>query len=166
MKIEECMAQYGDYLYRIAYMYTKDPHIAEEVIQDVFMKYHRTNQFDGRASLKTYLTRMTINCCHDHMRWWKVRTPQFLQPARRAEQGTEYVMIAQVEKDEIVAALLKLPVKYREVVFLFFYDDLTVKEISELIHIPVSTVTTRLQRAKEKLRQLLSPSDWEVLRDA
>lgn len=166
MKIEECMAQYGDYLYRIAYMYTKDAHIAEEVLQDVFMKYYRTNQFDGRATLKTYLTRMTINCCHDHMRWWKMRTPQFLQPSKKAERATEQLMLAQVEKDEIVSALLKLPVKYREVVFLYFYDDLTVKEIGELLHIPVSTVTTRLQRAKGKLKELLSPSDWEVLRDA
>ena len=166
MKIEQCMEQYGDYLYRIAYMYTKDPYIAEEVIQDVLMKYYQTNQFEERASLKTYLTRVTINCCHDHMRWWKVRTPQFLQPVKKAEQATEKLMVAQVEKDEIIAALFKLPVKYREVIFLYFYDDMSVKEIAELLHIPVSTVTTRLQRAKGKLKQLLSPSDWEVLRDA
>lgn len=166
MKIEDCMAQYGDYLYRIAYMYTKDPFIAEEVIQDVFMKYYSTNQFDGRASLKTYLTRMTINCSHDHIRWWKVRTPQFLQPAKKAERATETLIVAQVEKDEIISALLRLPVKYREVIYLYFYDDLSVKEIAELIHIPVSTVTTRLQRAKLKLKDVLSPSDWEVLRDA
>ena len=134
--------------------------------KDVLMKYYQTNQFEERASLKTYLTRVTINCCHDHMRWWKVRKPQFLQPVKKAEQATEKLMLAQVEKDEIIAALFKMPVKYREVIFLYFYDDLSVKEVAELLHIPVSTVSTRLQRAKGKLKELLSPSDWEVLRDA
>ena len=103
----------------------RTPYIAEEVIQDVFIKYYRMNQFDGRASLKTYLTRVTINCCHDHMRWWKVRTPQFLQPVKKAEQATEKLMLAQVEKDEIIAALFKMPVKYREVIFLCFIHYLT-----------------------------------------
>ena len=164
--IEQVIDEYGNYLYRIAYMMTKDVQIAEEVVQDTFMKFYQSNQFQQNASLKTYLTRIAINCCHDHLRWWKIRKPQLFKMQKTSEHAAEHTVIKQLEKDEMIALIFTLPTTYREVIVLYYFDDLSVSEIAQILHIPVSTVTTRLQRAKHKLKPLLSSAEWEVLRDA
>ena len=79
MELERYMEQYGDYLYRIAYMYTKDRQAAEEVVQDVFMKLYETQQFEGKSSEKTYLTKMTINRSYDYLRKWKAKKAQLVE---------------------------------------------------------------------------------------
>lgn len=167
MEIDDYVEQYGDYLYRIAYVYTKDKQLAEEVVQDVFMKFYQAaHQFEGRAALKTYLTKITINCSYDHLRKWKTRTISFWEYLSKSNPTSESFVIEQQERDEIITALLTLPLKYREVIMLYYYDDLSVAEIAALIHIPASTVTTRLQRARTKLKAILPAQNWEVLRDA
>ena len=67
--LEQIVEQYGEYLYHLNYLYMKDFQLAEEVTQDVLMKYllHK-DVFRKDASLKTYLTRIAINCCHDELR--------------------------------------------------------------------------------------------------
>ena len=164
--IDYYVEQYGDYLYRIAYVYTKDQHAAEEVVQDVFIKLYETNQFEGKSSEKTYLTKMTINRCYDYLRKWKVKKAQLFEYFTKSVASSEQVVIEQQERDEIVEAILTLPLKYREVLLLYYYDDLSVAEIASCIHIPQSTVATRLQRARTKLKEQLPKMEWEVLRDA
>lgn len=166
MELERYMEQYGDYLYRIAYMYTKDRQAAEEVVQDVFIKLYQTQQFEGKSSEKTYLTKMTINRSYDYLRKWKAKKAQLVEYFLGREQSAEQHVVAGQERDEIVEAILKLPLKYREVVLLYYYDDLSVAEVALYIDAPESTVATRLQRARMKLKEHLPSIEWEVLRDA
>lgn len=162
--IEELIDTYSDYLYRIAFIYTKDEKVAEEVVQDVFWKYYQTQQYDGRASVKTYLTKMTINRSYDYLRSWKNKKALLIETFTNAK-GADTEAIQKEERGEITAAVLKLPVKYREVLLLYYYEDLQVAEIAELCKLNVSTVKTRLQRARAKLKPLLLEIEWEVLRD-
>ena len=162
--IEELIDTYSDYLYRIAFIYTKDEKVAEEVVQDVFWKYYQTQQYDGRASVKTYLTKMTINRSYDYLRSWKNKKALLIETFTNAK-GADTEAIQKEERGEITAAVLKLPVKYREVLLLYYYEDLQVAEIAELCKLSVSTVKTRLQRARTKLKPLLLEIEWEVLRD-
>ena len=166
MDIEYYVEQYGDYLYRIAYIYTRDRQAAEEVVQDVFIKLYETQQFEQKSSEKTYLTKMTINRCYDYLRKWKARKAQLIHYFLKQEQSGEQVFIEHEERDEIVEAILKLPLKYREVLLLYYYDDLSIAEVASYIKIPESTVATRLQRARQKLKVQLPAIEWEVLRDA
>ena len=162
--IEELIDTYSDYLYRIAFIYTKDEKVAEEVVQDVFWKYYQTQQYDGRASVKTYLTKMTINRSYDYLRSWKNKKALLVETSRNAK-GADTEAIQHEERGEITADVLKLPLKYREVLLLYYYEDLQVAEIAELCKLSVSTVKTRLQRARTKLKPLLLEIEWEVLRD-
>ena len=162
--IEELIDTYSDYLYRIAFSDTKDEKVAEEVVQDVFWKYYQTQQYDGRASVKTYLTKMTINRSYDYLRSWKNKKALLIETFTNAK-GADTEAIQKEERGEITAAVLKLPVKYREVLLLYYYEDLQVAEIAELCKLSVSTVKTRLQRARTKLKPLLLEIEWEVLRD-
>ena len=166
MDIEYYVEQYGDYLYRIAYIYMKDRQAAEEIVQDVFMKLYQTQQYEGRSSVKTYLTKMTINRCYDYLRKWETKKAQIVEYFFKRERSADYKIVAEEERDEIIEAILKLPLKYREVLLLYYYDDLTVSEIASYIMIPESTVGTRLQRARRKLKEQLPAIEWEVLRDA
>lgn len=162
--IDTYIEEYGDYLYRIAFIYTKDKQLAEEVVQDVFLRFHEGVQLDVHASEKTYLTRMTINRSYDYLRKWKVRSAQFFDYFKKHALDSERQVIEEEERDEILQAILQLPLKYREVILLYYYDELPTAEMAELLQIPQSTVLTRLQRARQRLKEQLPKKDWEVLR--
>ena len=162
--IEELIHTYSDYLYRIAFIYTKDEKVAEEVVQDVLLKFYQTkDRYDGRASMKTYLTKMTINRSYDYLRSWKHRTFSLFEQFTGTTKGADQQVLQNEERGEITAAVLKLPVKYREILLLYYYEDLQVNDIAEFLHVPVSTVKTRLQRGRERLKQTLPKQQWEVL---
>lgn len=167
MDIEQLIDTYSDYLYRIAFIYTKDAQTAEEVVQDVFLKFYKTNQYDAeQASVKTYLTKMTMNRSYDYLRSWKAKKNQFLGQLKKPEHAAEIEVLRHEERGEITKAVLKLPVKYREVLLLYYYEDLQVAEIAQFLDTPESTIKSRLQRARGKLKELLPQGEWEVLRDA
>ncbi len=166
MDIEQLIHTYGDYLYRIAFIYTKDEQVAEEVVQDVFLKFHQTQQYDGRAAVKTYLTKMTINRSYDYLRSWKTKTTQFFEQFKKPENAAESEALKQEERGEITGAVLTLPIKYREVLLLYYYEDMQVAEIAEFLDMPQSTIKSRLQRARAKLKEKLPQDEWEVLKDA
>lgn len=159
------MDQHGEYLIRLAYFYVKDWAVAEDIMQETFISYYRSAaKFEKRASLKTYLSKITINKCHDHLRSWKNRfsffshsfddlTTTLPSPEKAAED--------QESQDHVGRAVLELPVKYREVILLYYYQEFNTREISELIGYPENTVKTRLRRAKELLRNNAKLRDWE-----
>ena len=156
MDIEQLIDTYSDYLYRIAFIYTKDRLVAEEVIQDVFFNYYnKSHQFAGNATLKTYLVKMTINRSYDYLRSWKNKKQVLLEMIQGSTKGTEQLYVEKEMRGEITAAVMTLPVKDREVLLLYYYEEMTVSEISQLLELSVSTVKSRLQRAREKLKPKL-----------
>lgn len=163
MDIEQCVEQYADYLFHMAYMYTKDRFTAEEIVQDVFIKLYQSRQFEGRSSIKTYLTRIAINKSHDYIRRQKVKSFVSFEFWTGSEKSSEQQLIEQYEQDEMIQAILQLPLKYRQIVFLYYYEELKTDEIAQLLQMSASTVRTRLQRAREQLKLMLSPIEWEVL---
>lgn len=165
MDIQALIHTYGDDLFRLAYLYTKDKQVAEEVVQDVFVKFYRKNSFEGRSHIKTYLTRMTINRSYDYLRSFKGRASQLFEQTKQIAKSSELQTIIEEEKMQITNAILQLPVKYREVLMLYYYEDLQVKEIAELLGAAESTVKSRLQRARNQLQMLLPDQHWEVLKD-
>ena len=165
MDIQQLLHTYGDDLYRLAFLYTKDHQVAEEVVQDVFVNFYRKNSFEGRSHVKTYLTRMTINRSYDYLRSFKGRAAQLFDQAKQTAKSSEIQSIIAEEKLVITTAILQLPVKYREVLMLYYYEDLQVKEIAALLHASESTVKSRLQRARKMLQTLLPEQQWEVLND-
>ena len=160
---QEAMQQYTDYLLRISYLYVKDWQAAEDIVQDTFLTYYaKFDQFEERASLKTYLTRMTINKCKDYLKSWRYRkmtlTNQFFGGKKDRALAVE-----QAERLDIANAVLDLPIQLREVIIHYYYNELSVLEISTLLGISDNTVKTRLRRARQLLKDRLSSDAWEVL---
>jgi len=166
-QLEQVMDQHGEYLIRLAYFYLKDWSIAEDIIQEVFIAYYRkANQFEQRSSLKTYLSRITINKCHDHLRSWKNRRFIFSELIGNPNsKSPENLYEEQTGQTNLTNRVLALPVKYREVILLYYYQEFTGKEISLLLNCSENTVKTRMRRAKALLKEQVDPKEWEGLLD-
>lgn len=152
--LDQIVEQYGEYLYHFCYLYVKDRHLAEEITQDVLVKYSiHKKDFRKDASLKTYLTRIAINCCHDELR--KIKRKSLiakLLPKGRNEPSVEQAILTNETYSTLKDSVLALPVHYREVIVLFYYEEFEVNEMADLLNVSQNTVRTRIRRAREILK--------------
>ena len=143
--IEELFRKYKDDVYRLALSYTRNPAEAEDVCQSVFVKgMEQPSITPGKE--KAWLMQVTANQCRNLLRsgWWKKTQP--LEEALPAETG---------EDSGVYQAVMALPPKYRVVVYLRYYEELTTKEMAALLRNSESNVTTRLNRARQMLKESL-----------
>lgn len=139
-----------DTIYRIALNYLGNPFDADDIVQEVFIELYESGKtFDSDDHIRYWLVRVAINRCKNTLKsfWWRKRTP--------IEEVTKSVPFETKEQSELFAQVMGLPEKYRVVLYLFYYEEFSVKEIAELLHIKESAVTTRLARAREKLKSEL-----------
>lgn len=158
--IVSLMEQYGDNIMQLAFTYVKQNQIAEDITQEVFIKcYEKIGEFRNESSYKTWLYRITVNKCKDVLKSYGYRNLKFFEgiteKLRFTEKTPEVEIIQNEESLFISHSVLKLPIKYREVIILYYFEDLTLQEISELLELNISTVKTRLHRARHLLKQLL-----------
>ncbi|MGM9579190.1 MAG: RNA polymerase sigma factor [Evtepia sp.] len=137
--------RYRDDVYRLAVNYTHNPQEAEDVCQTVFLKALEQQALTPGKE-KAWLMQVTANECRSLLRsyWWRNTVPldeTLISPGSRV--------------DETVQALGKLKPEYRVVLYLHYYEQYTSPEIAHLLKISTSTVTTRLDRGRKKLRKLL-----------
>jgi RNA polymerase sigma-70 factor (ECF subfamily) len=164
-KFQLVMQEHTDYLLRLAYLYIKDWPAAEDIVQDVFLAYYQKfEQFEERSSLKTYLAKMTINKCKDYLKSWRYRkqilTNSFLNQSKKIRDK----IIVEDEKLVLADAILQLPLKYREVIIYYYFEELSVLEVAQLLSISDNTVKTRLKKSRALLKnQLKHTIQWEVL---
>ncbi len=156
--VEQLIHMYGEYIFHLAYLYVKDSQTAEEITQDVFYTYHvKQQQFRGEASVKTYLTRIVINKSHDELRRMKRR--QILQtilPFTKTAISAERQVLSKVRKESLKETVWQLPIHYREVIVLYYYEDFTVHEMVQVLQLSENTIRTRLRRARKLLKDQLS----------
>jgi len=157
--VERLIEQYGQEVYKIAYFYMKETQLAEDVFQEVFYKviknYHK---FNHQSSEKTWLIRITINTCKDMLRtsWIKRVTTFGVWQDSENEYEKPYDIEKKETNKELYELIQQLPQKYKEILLLFYYKDLTYEEISEILQIPEGTVRSRLSRAREKLKKMMN----------
>jgi len=160
---EEFIRTHGEELLRLAFTYVKNKQTAEDIVQDVLMKaYEKREEFRGEANYKTYLYRMTINRSYDYLRSWtykRIIYSQKMQEVLKSESRTENIVIEKSTDKAIGEAILMLPIKYREVIVLYYYKELKIEEIAILLELSINTVKTRLKRGREKLKPMLEGSD-------
>ena len=150
-RLEELVNTYETTLYRAALAILGDAHEAEDAVQDTFLRALRAwPGFRGDCAVETWLVRIAINVCKRQLRspWRLLRAPQESLDSLRME-GPE------PPDDTLVRAIQALPPKYREVIILYYYQEWRAWEIAQRLHVPVSTVTVRLSRARGLLRERL-----------
>ncbi len=163
--LKEIMNLYTESLIRLAYYYVKDRQAAEDIVQEVFIKiYHHPNKYEERGQLQAYLFKMTANKSKDYLRSWSYRKVQLQNKVSPSTSKVELDELVRKDEETIVAeAILELPLKQREVLIYFYFNEMNIKEIASILSIPESTVKTRLRRGKELLKNKLKDIQWEVL---
>ena len=142
--------RYGDMVRRLCLVHLKNPADTEDIFQNVFLKYVLSPVvFESPEHEKAWLIRVTINACRDLVKsFFRSRTvplEELLdQPAPLLE-----------EHREVLEAVLALPRKYRDAVYLHYYEGYTAAEIGKLLGKNTNTVYTLLTRAREQLRKTL-----------
>ena len=142
--------RYGDTVRRLCLVHLKNPADTEDIFQNVFLKYVLSPVvFESPEHEKAWLIRVTLNACKDLVKsFFRSRTvplEELLdQPAPLLE-----------EHREVLEAVLALPRKYRDAVYLHYYEGYTAAEIGKLLGKNTNTVYTLLTRAREQLRETL-----------
>jgi RNA polymerase sigma-70 factor, ECF subfamily len=155
--IDQLMREYSDDILHLVYTYVKNRTIAEDLAQEIFIEcYEKLNQFNQQSTIKTWLYRIASNHCKDYLRSWHYRkitlsNKVFDHIPSKSKQVEEEV-IKHSEENSLTNAVMNLPLKYREVVFLHYYEELSLKEISKITSVNINTLKTRLKRAKELLK--------------
>lgn len=149
--IDEAVRRYADLVYRLALLNTKNCSDAEDVFQEVFLKLFRHQKhIQCEEHLKAWLIRVTINQCKSVVTSAWNRHNVILDMSGFPEQPRKK------EEDAKVYDMVKsLPEKYRQVIHLYYYEELSIKEIAEILDKKEATVKTRLARARKLLQQKL-----------
>jgi len=144
--------QYQAMVYRIALSHFGNFQDAEDAVQEVFFRLYRQKDPPKGDSLRFWLIRVTVNHCRDILRSpWRKRRVSMTELA--AEQ-TEPVF-DRTEQRELFEAVMDLPEKYRTVLYLYYYEELSIRETAAALKLSQSAVTTRLSRARSKLKEQL-----------
>ena len=153
---EQVLELYNKMVYRLAYARTGNVQDAEDVLQEVFLRYIRADKtFNDEEHRKAWLLRVTVNCS-------KTLVTSSWNRRRSDEETDDNFFSAdddQFERSDtesvVLEAVKSLPEKYRVVVHLFYYEELTVEEIGRIIGAGLSAVKTRLHRARNMLKEIL-----------
>ena len=147
----DMIVSYGNMVYRLAYARMQNRHDADDIFQEVFLRYiRRAPVFESYEHGKAWFLRTTINCCKNMWRSaWRRKTTALTD-------AEEQPVLYDTEEAQMLAeALAALPVKYRTVLHLYYYEGLTAEEISRIQQDPAGTVRMQLSRGRNLLKEQL-----------
>ena len=153
VEIREVFQKYSDMIYRIAVSNCKNQWIAEDVVQEVFLRYIRkAPAFENEAHEKAWFIRVAVNCCKTQMSCaWRKRTLPMEEAAT--------ITFENPEQETFFEMIQSLSGTYRTVLYLRYYEEYSVGEIAQILHLSENTVSARLSRARKKLKGNLG-EEW------
>jgi RNA polymerase sigma-70 factor (ECF subfamily) len=165
----ELYDRYQALVYRTALVITNDSNAAEDLLQDVFLRLHRfADRIDPQRPLEPWLYRMTANLSYT----WVKRSRRWYRPLEDLAEwlvgGEKNSPQEQIEQDDdweqVQRAVSSLPLQQRVVVVLYYLNDLSLQEISDILDVPVGTVKSRLHYGRMALKLKLG-LDNDILPD-
>ena len=142
--------QYADMVRRICMIHLKNYEDAEDIFQTVFLKYVlRSEPFDSPEHEKAWIIRVTVNACRDLLKsFFRSRTVSLDQLIEKPQDMLE-------DHSDILEAVLELPARFRDVVYLHYYEGYSAPEIGRILKKNTNTVYTLLARARQLLKTRL-----------
>lgn len=147
----EVIGKYSNTVYRLAYSLTKNMYDADDIHQEVFIRYLcKHPEFANEEHERAWFLRVTVNLCKN---LWKTAWKQ--RVVGLDDLDLENPPAVDESKWDIVDVVKQLPRKYRVVIHLFYYEELSIEEIAGILKMKKSTVRTQLVRARRKLGKML-----------
>lgn len=161
-RLEAWVRDYGTSILRTCFVCLSDVKEAEDAMQETFLKAWRAmDRFEGRAgaSEKTWLTHIAINVCRDvqRSRWFR-----HIDRSRALEDVPQGMVSAMPEERALLLDIMRLPERYRQPILLYYYQDMTLEEIAQVLGAGKSTIHNRLRKAEKLLRLSLTGEGWET----
>lgn len=155
-EVNRAIEQYSDMIRRLCMIHLKNYADTEDIFQTVFLKYVLSSvSFESKEHEKAWFIRVTINACKDLLKSFiRSRT---ISLDERIEQPSEM----SVDDRDVLEAVLSLPQKYKDVVYLHYYEDYTAPQISRILGKNVNTIYTLITRSKRLLREKLGGNGYE-----
>ena len=155
-EVKRAIQQHGDTVRRLCMVHLKNYADTEDIFQTVFLKYVLSSaSFESPEHERAWFIRVTINACRDLIRnFFRSRTVSI-------DELLETPAEIPPDHREVLEAVLALPLKYRQAIYLHYYEGYTAPEISRILKKNVNTVYTLLNRAKSVLREKLGGDEDE-----
>lgn len=146
-EITQIIKRNSDTVYRLAFSQMKNRDDADDVYQEVFYRFiKRKPEFENREHEKAWFIRVTLNCSKTNLKsFWKTKVCEIDESFEAQE----------VREDDLTFALDKLSKRYHAVIHLFYYEDMSIKEIAESLEITEGNAGMLLSRARKKLKDIL-----------
>jgi RNA polymerase sigma-70 factor (ECF subfamily) len=160
-RLEQWIAQYGNAILRTCFVYLSDAGQAEDAMQDTFLKaWHCMEQFERRkeCSEMKWLMRIAVNVCRDYQRskWFR-----HVDMSRVLTEIPVHFDEVLPEDRVLLMDIFRMPEKYKQVILLYYYHEMTLQEVADALSISRATVQNRLHKAKGLLRLTLTGRDIE-----
>lgn len=142
---------YKNDIYRLAYSYTKNISDSDDITQNTFIKlYNHVDILNNQdLDIKKWLIKVAINECKTFLlSSWKKKIIAFTEKEENTLSTT-------LPDNDLLDAILQLPKKYRTIIFLYYYENYKIKEISDILNISVTNIQTILSRARKELKEIL-----------
>lgn len=160
LSYEEIIKKYGKLIYHYIFSLVKHKELAEDIYQEALIAgYIAYPKFSDSKKIKSWLYTIAVNKCRDYWRkekrmkrFWEEAVYTYVEENADTMPPPEEIIISQCSKEEMLDTLEELPAMYKEPLMLFYYDNRTLVEISHQTKTPLSTVKTRMKRAKDKLK--------------
>ncbi|WLD91723.1 sigma-70 family RNA polymerase sigma factor [Alkalihalobacillus sp. AL-G] len=159
------MSLYTQDVYLLAYSFVIDQGLAEGISQEVFIKcYKHVENFRGDASIKSWVYRITVNTSKDFVRKkvLRLKYPKLLLGNLQKTESPEESFFKDNQRDQLLHKVLSLLYKYREVIELYYVNDLTINEVGVTLNLNTNTIKTRLVRGRAKLKENLVFQKGEI----
>lgn len=156
--LQQKIEQYADMLYKLAFSQMKNTQDAEDVVQEVLYQFIKnTKPFESVEHEKAWLIRVTLNACRKIWRstWYKHTVPFTMSQDVAEKDDMDDKLILKEKEQEILKAVMNLPRKYREVIHLFYFENMSIKAICEVTGRKTNTVTSQLTRGRDMLQKTL-----------
>lgn len=150
---------YSGMILRVCFTYSLGRADAQDVCQNIFLKLLQINRkFDSEGETRAFILRMAINECKDILKsGWRRRSVPLDDLIERE------IPFLPAEETGVLTAVQRLPVKYREVIYLYYYEGYNAEEIAAMVRATPAAVRQRLTRARAKLKIELEGSDYETI---
>lgn len=148
MNFEQVYSKYVNMIFKICMIHLQNEHDASDVVQDTFLKFlEKQDSIKDSEHIKAWLIRVSINKCNDLYRKRKKYLNISMEELEKITDEPEVI--------DILTEVMRLPEKIKAVIYLYYFEEYSVKEIASILHISVFAVKKRLQRGREQLKLIL-----------
>ena len=156
--LDYLMKRFGAQVLRLAYYHVRDRYLAEDILQEVFYRvYMNLGKFRRDSSYFTWIYRITVNLCRDYKAsaYFRRMLPWYNVDLKEASEE-QAKLFEKAEGGEVFSRVMDLPQKYRTVIALYYFEELTTPEIAKRLGVKETTVRSRLSRARDMLKGILA----------